>query len=154
MSMDVESNQQEQSKSRKWSIFTALTMVVAILLASPGMASAEGSGQSSLSTVSDGFESSTWPDNNNDVNRTSIYADGCYTSAGAIQDSGWTATLYHQINFYPDSSYGGIRFDSNCFYAGHSSTVSWARPGSGNFYFSVSAIYSGRLSVKHLNIGW
>ena len=126
----------------------ALGSAVSSVLVLPGVAEAEGSFNSYLSHVRDGYTSRRWTDNNLDAAGTTTYVAGC------SRDDGATFLLKVELRkdqFGPDKSYGTIDF-SGCTRSGL--TYNWGRVGSGTFFDQIHQYSFGTLSATSFNVSY
>ncbi|MFE3631375.1 hypothetical protein [Streptomyces goshikiensis] len=113
------------------------------LAVSPAQAA---SWSSSLSGVSNGFESRRWSDNGG---ATNIDFTGC-TSDGSVVN----VTLHKDLSFQPDPYYSTASF-TNCFNGTNAtSSGNWGDHGSGSYYFSVNDGSSYRAWVRTLTVNY
>lgn len=109
----------------------------------PGTAGAEGSWSSSLSGVRSGYTSRQWTDRNSDGASTTAQLSGCSRSDGA--NFFLDVELRRRRSFAPDVSYGRKNVNSCTF---TNPTVSWGRPGSGDFFFQFWHYDFGTVSAR------
>jgi hypothetical protein len=126
----------------------AVGSAVAGVLVLPAVAYAEGSFNSYLSHVADGYTSRRWTDNNLDAAGTTTYVAGC------SRDDGATFLLKVELRkdqFGPDKSYGTVDY-SGCTSSGL--TYNWGRVGSGTFFDQIHQYSFGTLSASSFNVGY
>lgn len=101
---------------------------------------------SSLSGVTNGFESRRWSD---DGGATNIQFTGCTSDGGVVN-----VTLHKDLSFQPDPYYSTAAF-TNCLNGTNAtSSGNWGDHGSGSYYFSVNDGSSLKAWVRTLTVNY
>jgi hypothetical protein len=124
-----------------------ILVVAAAMLASPGVAVAEGGFDSSLSGVRSGYVSRQWTDRNLDGASTTTQVSGCSRSDGA--NFFLDVELRKRRSFQPDVSYGRQNV-SAC--RGGAPTANWGRPGAGDFFNQFWHYDFGTVSASSVRV--
>ncbi len=118
-----------------------------------GIAHAEGSFTSSLSTVGPGHGSRTWTDKNTDASATSIRSWSCWNDSVFQATAKPTYELLKR-NVGPVTSYGK-RTAADC-KGDKAATVSWTRPPAGDYNFAYRAVngLAHTFSAAEVKVSW
>ena len=124
----------------------AVGLGVATTLA-PAVAYAEGSFNSSLSAVHDGYKTRYWGDRNTDAAGTINVVNSCYSAGGTF---GLGIELKKDV-FGPDTSYGTVSFNA-C--TSSSQQYNWGRKASGTYYNQLHIPSGSAVSARTYNVSY
>lgn len=130
-----------------------LAIVVGLILSlvAPWTVLAEGSWNSFLSGVRQGFESRRWYDNHNDPVATTIRFDNCRDDNPNNGTNDWAnVTLYRDIPILPDDNRGNHTL--NCY---NTATGNWGEQlTAGDFHFTITGLSGQWIDASYVEVNY
>lgn len=120
--------------------------LIAGVLATSGVAYAEGGFSSSISNAANGFTTRTWTDKALDGASTTTYLSGC---SSPYANNWYLDVELRKSVFGPDKSYGSKSF-TGC--KSYGVTQSWGNPGSGTFFNQLHMYDYDKTSASTYNV--